>query len=117
VAIEGGGHGNTHPHEANELLIADGFVGLVNGGRTVGRPTIAKARVPAAVVVPAFVAESQSAVGRAARALRIKEDKPVIVVIACGARPPRTRRWPFKIISPRMASFPAAPTDVPTLTR
>lgn len=59
----------THPHKANELLIADGLVGLVDGGRTVGRPAVAEARVPTAVVVPALVAESQPAVSRAARTL------------------------------------------------
>lgn len=65
----------THPHEANELLIADGFVGLVNGRRTIGRSAVAKTRVPAAVVVPALVAEPQSALRRATRALRVNMEK------------------------------------------
>lgn len=57
-------------HVADELLVADGLVGLVDRGRTVGRAAVAVARVTAAVVIPAPVAELQGALGGAARPLR-----------------------------------------------
>lgn len=45
----------SHPHVADELLVAYGLVGFVDGWRTLGTSAVAKARVPASVVVPALV--------------------------------------------------------------
>lgn len=69
-------------HVADELLVADRLVGLVDRGRAVGRAAVAVARVPAPVVVAAPVAELQRALGGAARALR---------GAALGARPQLAR--------------------------
>lgn len=65
----------TYAHETNELLIAYGLVGLVNGRRTVRRASVAKTRVPASVVVATLVPESQPAVGLAAWTLYRREAK------------------------------------------
>lgn len=66
---------NTHPHVADELLVAYGLVRFVDGWRTLGATTVAKARVPATVVVPALIAVAQSAAGRATRALKHARDE------------------------------------------
>lgn len=59
----------THPHVADVFLVAYGLVGLVDGWRALGATPVAKARVPATVVVPALIAVAQGATGCAARAL------------------------------------------------
>lgn len=59
----------TFPHVADVFLVAYGLVGLVDGWRALGATPVAKARVPATVVVPALIAVAQGATGRAARAL------------------------------------------------
>lgn len=59
----------THPHVADELLVAYGFVRFVDGWRALGTTAVAKARVPASVVVSALIAVAQSAAGCAARSL------------------------------------------------
>lgn len=56
----------THPHVADELLVAYGLVRFVDGWRALGSAAVAKARVPASVVVPALIAAAQSAAGCAA---------------------------------------------------
>lgn len=65
----------THPHVADVFLVAYGLVGLVDGWRTLGATPVAKARVPATVVVPALIAVAQGATGCAARALETRRDE------------------------------------------
>lgn len=60
----------THPHEADELLVAHRLVGLVVGRRAPGPGAVAERRVAAPVVVAAFHAVAQLALVRAARALQ-----------------------------------------------
>lgn len=59
----------TYAHVADVLVIADGLVGLVRGGRTLRPLSVAVAGRPAAVVVAALVAHLQLAVLRTAGAL------------------------------------------------
>jgi hypothetical protein len=61
---------STHPHEADELFVANGFVRLIYRGWTGGRSTITEARIPTAVVFSAFLAVFNRALGCAARSLR-----------------------------------------------
>lgn len=67
------GNAYTHPHVADEFLVAYGLVGLVDGWRALGTTAVAKARVPATVVVPALIAVAQSTAGCAAGALQQPE--------------------------------------------
>lgn len=52
----------TYPHEADKLLITNGLVGLVDGGRALGMASIAEALIPTTVVFAAFVPELHLAV-------------------------------------------------------
>lgn len=73
----------THPHVADVFLVAYGLVGLVDGWRTLGATSVAKARVSATVVVPALIAVAQGATGCAARTLgnmaRMNDAAPLLV--------------------------------------
>ena len=51
----------THPLVADELLIADGLVGLELGGRAGGAEAVAEGLRPAAVVIPALVPQLEGA--------------------------------------------------------
>lgn len=59
----------TYTHEADKLLVADSLVRFVDGGGTVGAPSVAEAGVPAAVVITTLVPELELALGRTARTL------------------------------------------------
>ena len=59
----------TDPHEADEFLVADRFVGLVVGRRTFGSASVTRGRVAASVVVATLEIGSQIAVVRAAGSL------------------------------------------------
>lgn len=56
----------THPHVADELVVAYGLVRFADGWRTLGTTAVTKARISASVVVPALIAAAQSAARRAA---------------------------------------------------
>lgn len=71
----------TYAHEANELLIAYGLVGLVNRGWAVGWATVAKTRVATSVVVPALVAVPQPAVSFATRTLIQRKKRKLKLMI------------------------------------
>lgn len=60
----------TYSHVANELLIANGFVGLVNRRRTSWHPTITKTGITTAVIISTLFSILQCAIRRAARTLR-----------------------------------------------
>ena len=65
----------THPFVADELLVADGLVGLELGGRTGGSESVTKRFRAASVVVPAFVPELERALIRAAGTLKRKQQQ------------------------------------------
>lgn len=63
----------TNPHETNQFLVANGFVGFVDRGRAIRRPAIAKTRVSATVVIAALVPKSQLAVVLTTWTLKVEE--------------------------------------------
>lgn len=67
----------THPHVADELVVAYGLVRFADGWRTLGTTTVAKARVSASVVVPALIAVAQSAARCAAGTLKQEANNTV----------------------------------------
>lgn len=64
---------NIYPHKANQFTIANGFIGLINGRRTIGRTTVAETRVAAAIVIPALVSETEITLGGTTRTLKMEK--------------------------------------------
>ena len=64
---------STHPLVADELLVADGLIGLEGGHGAGGGGAVAEADVAAPVVVPALVSRLERALFSAARTLQEEE--------------------------------------------
>lgn len=58
-------------------MMANGFIGLINGRRTIRSTTVAETRVAATIVVPALVSKTEITFGGTARTLkRGKQTEP-----------------------------------------